>query len=60
MADKEVLERILSMLPEEFQDIYDDTIPEAKEMSKNMGDKNYRFMHLCYYDEKTDEVKECA
>ena len=29
MADKEVLERILSMLPEEFQDIYDDTIPEA-------------------------------
>lgn len=30
MADKEVLERILSMLPEEFQDVYDDTIPEAK------------------------------
>jgi len=51
---------MLSMLPEEFQDIYDDTIPEAKEMSKKMGDKNYRFMHLCYYDEKTDEVKKCA
>ena len=30
MADKEFLERMLSMLPEEFQDIYDDTIPEAK------------------------------
>lgn len=29
MADKEFLERMLSMLPEEFQDIYDDTIPEA-------------------------------
>ena len=39
MADKEVLERILSMLPEEFQDIYDDTIPEAKEMRKKKGDK---------------------
>lgn len=37
MADKEFLERILSMLPEEFQDIYDDTIPEAKEMRKKMG-----------------------
>lgn len=39
MADKEVLERILSMLPEEFQDIYDDTIPEAKEFRKKMGKK---------------------
>lgn len=39
MADKEVLERILSMLPEEFQDIYDDTIPEAKEICKKMGKK---------------------
>ena len=39
MADKEVLERILSMLPEEFQDIYDDTIPEAKEVRKKMGKK---------------------
>ena len=39
MADKEVLERILSMLPEEFQDIYDDTIPEAKEMRKKMEKK---------------------
>ena len=39
MADKEVLERILSMLPEEFQDIYDDTIPEAKEIRKKMGKK---------------------
>lgn len=38
-ADKEVLERILSMLPEEFQDIYDDTIPEAKEIRKKMGKK---------------------
>ena len=34
MADKEILERMLSMLPEEFQDIYDDTIPEAKEIRK--------------------------
>ena len=39
MADKKVLERILSMLPEEFQDIYDDTIPEAKEIRKKMGRK---------------------
>ena len=48
------------MLLGKFQNIYDDTIPEAKEMSKKMGDKNYRFMHLCYYDEKSDEVKKCA
>ena len=39
MADKEVLERILSMLPEEFQDVYDDTIPEAKEIRKKMEKK---------------------
>ena len=39
MADKEVLEQMLSMLPEEFQDIYDDTIPEAKEIRKKMGKK---------------------
>lgn len=39
MADKEVLERILSMIPKEFQDIYDDTIPEAKEIRKKMGKK---------------------
>ena len=39
MADKEVLERILSMLPEEFQDIYDDTIPGAKELRMKMGKK---------------------
>ena len=39
MADKEFLERMFSMLPEEFQDIYDDTIPEAKEMRKKMGKK---------------------
>ena len=39
MADKEFLERMLSMLPEEFQDIYDDTIPEAKEIRKKMGKK---------------------
>ena len=37
MADKEVLERMLSMLPEEFQDIYDDTIPEAKEIRKKVS-----------------------
>ena len=41
MADKEFLERILSMLPEEFQNVYDDTIPEAKEIRKKMRDKNY-------------------
>lgn len=39
MADKEFLERMLSILPEEFQDIYDDTIPEAKEIRKKMGKK---------------------
>ena len=39
MSDKEFLERMLSMLPEEFQDIYDDTIPEAKEVRKKMGKK---------------------
>ena len=39
MADEEFLERMLSMLPEEFQDIYDDTIPEAKEIRKKMGKK---------------------
>lgn len=39
MADKEFLERMLSMLQEEFQDIYDDTIPEAKEIRKKMGKK---------------------
>ena len=39
MADKDFLERMLSMLPEEFQDIYDDTIPETKEIRKKMGKK---------------------
>lgn len=39
MADKEFLEQMLSMLPEEFQDIYDDTNPEAKEKHKKMGKK---------------------
>lgn len=39
MADKEVLEWILSMLPEEFQDVYDDTIPEAKGIRKKMRKK---------------------
>ena len=39
MADKEFLERMLSMLPEEFQDVYDDTILEAKEIRKKMGKK---------------------
>ena len=39
MVDKEFLERMLSMLPEEFQDVYDDTILEAKEIRKKMGKK---------------------
>ena len=39
MADKDILERMLSMLPEELQDIYDDTIPEAKEIHKKMRKK---------------------
>ena len=30
---------MLSMLPEEFQDIYDETIPEAKEVRKKMSKK---------------------
>ena len=60
MADKKVLERILSMLPEEFQDIYDDTIPEAKEIRKKMRDKNYKSMHPYYGVQKIEEVKECA
>ena len=55
MADKEVLERILSMLPEEFQDIYDDTIPEAKEIRKKMGKnvssvKSYSFSMPMFED----------
>ena len=52
MGDKEVLERILSMLPEEFQDIYDDTIPEAKEIRKKMGKKVFfsKVLFLCYAD----------
>ena len=37
MSDKEFLERMLSMLPEKYQDIYDDTIPEAKEVRKKMS-----------------------
>ena len=37
MADKEFLERMLLMLPDEFQDIYDDTIPEAKEIRKKIS-----------------------
>lgn len=39
MADKDFLEQMLSMFPEEFQDIYDDTIPEEKEMRKKTGKK---------------------
>lgn len=39
MADKILLERLLSMLPEECQDIYDATIPEAKEIRKKMKTK---------------------
>ena len=38
MSDKEFLERMLSML-QEFQDIYDDTILEAKEIRKKMEKK---------------------
>ena len=37
MADKQVLERMLSMLPEEFQNIYYDTIPEAKKPTLEDG-----------------------
>lgn len=48
MADKEFLERMLSMLPDEFQDIYDDTIPEAKEMRKKKGDKVNTFSRYSY------------
>ena len=52
MADKEVLERILSILPEEFQDIYDDTIPEAKEIRKKMGKEGFfrKVLFLRYAD----------
>ena len=39
MSDKELLKQMLSMLPEEFQDIYYDTMPKAKEMRKKMGKK---------------------
>ena len=39
MSDKDFLEQMLSMLPEEFQDIYDDTIPKAKEIRKKMEKK---------------------
>lgn len=46
MAETEFVERMLSMLPEEFQDIYDDTIPKAKEMRKKMGDKVNTFPRL--------------
>ena len=52
MADKEFLERMLSMLPEEFQDIYDDTIPEAKEIRKKMGEEGFfhKVLFLRYAD----------
>lgn len=36
MAETKFIERMLSMLPEKFQDIYGDTIPEAKEMRKKI------------------------
>lgn len=49
MAETEFIERMFSMLPEEFQDIYDDTIPEAKEMRKKMGDKVNTFPRLCMW-----------
>ena len=52
MAGKDFLERILSMLPKEFQDIYDDTIPQAKEIRKKMGKKVFfsKVLFLCYAD----------
>jgi len=37
--DKEIFERLLTMLPEDCQDIYDGTIPGAKELRQKMGDK---------------------
>ena len=46
MAETEFIERMLSMLPEEFQDIYNDTIPEAKEIRKKKGDKMNTFPRL--------------
>ena len=40
MADKEFFRaNALDAPREEFQDIYDDTIPEAKEIRKKMGKK---------------------
>ena len=55
MADKEFLERMLSMLPEEFQDVYDDKIPEAKEIRKKMGKKvssvkSLSLIHISHLD----------
>lgn len=46
MAETEFIECMLSMLLEEFQDIYNDTIPEAKEMRKKMVDKVNTFPRL--------------
>ena len=46
MAETEFIERMLSMLPEKFQDIYGDTIPEAKEMRKKKGDKVNTFPRI--------------
>ena len=37
---------MLSMLSEEYQDVYDDTIPEVKELRKKMGK---RFLQLKSY-----------
>ena len=37
MSDKELQKQMLSMLPEEFQDVYYDTMPEVKEMRKKMA-----------------------
>ena len=39
MSDKELQKQMLSMLPEEFQDVYYDTMPEVKERRKKMGKK---------------------
>lgn len=41
MSDKEFLERMLSMLPKEYQDIYDDTMPKVKEVRGNLFSNQY-------------------
>ena len=41
MAETEFIERMLSMLPEEFQDIYNDTIPEKGNAQEDGGSGEY-------------------